>query len=481
MKRVISLALSLALATAALTGCSQQTNGASAAPASTAPAASTASAPAEKVTVKLGIWPEDNLKDDIKMHEGFVKTFATTHPNVTIQPDYYKYAVDTFVSLAESGKLPTVFESWYTEPKKLIDGDFVADITDELKESNWPLDSINPLVRDLLTRDGHVYGVPRDGYSLGLMVNVALFKEAGLVNADGTPQYPKTWEELAKTAQTIKQKTGQAGFCLLGKDGAGGWHFSNIAWGFGATFVTEDNGKYTAHLNSPEAVAAMNYVKDLKWKYDCLTADPTSEDWASGFVELGTGSAAMLIGANDAVNQPTQVNGLPVGDLALEPVPAGPKGQYSLAGGTPYMFAKTATKDEIKAALDYIEVMGKSPKATEDTINGIKADSENKKNSGVPVIPRFPAWTDQKLIDAENDIIKQYSNVDMKLYDDYYKAINTPGNLRLEEPGDAQDMYSELAKVIQACVTDKNADVQKLMDTAQANFQKILDDQVNKK
>lgn len=483
MKRVISLALSLALAMAALTGCAQQTNApaASAAPASAAPAASTASAPAEKVTVKLGIWPEDNLTEDIKMHEGFVKTFATTHPNVTIEPDYYKYAVDTFVSLAESGKLPTVFESWYTEPKKLIDGDFVADITDELKECNWPLESINPLVSQLLTRDGRVYGVPRDGYSLGLMVNVALFKEAGLVNADGTPQYPKTWDELAKTAQIIKQKTGQAGFCLLGKDNAGGWHFSNIAWGFGATFVTEDNGKYTAHVNSPEAIAAMNYVKDLKWKYDCLTADPTSEDWASGFVELGTGSAAMLIGANDAVNQPTQVNGLPVGDLALEPVPAGPKGQYSLAGGTPYMFAKNATKDEIKAALDYIEVMGKSPKATEATINGIKADAQNHKNSGVPVIPRFPAWTDQKLIDAENDIIKQYSNVDMKLYNDYYKAINTPGNLRLEEPGDAQSLYAELAKVIQACVTDKNADVQKLMDTAQANYQKILDTTVNKK
>lgn len=51
----------------------------------------------------------------------------------------------------------------------------------------------------------------------------------------------------------------------------------------------------------------MEYVYDLKWKYDVLTADPTAEDWASGFQQLGTGAAAMYIAANDAVAQPTQV------------------------------------------------------------------------------------------------------------------------------------------------------------------------------
>ncbi len=481
MKRFISISLALVLAMSAMVGCSKnETQSQSSAQSQNSAVQSTSDDSSKKITVKLGIWPEDSLPDDIKMHEGFVKTFNKTHPNVTIQPAYYKYATDTFVSLAESGKLPTVFETWYTEPQKLINGDFVTDITDELKAQGWPVDSINPLVKDLLSKGGKIYGIPRDGYALGLMLNVDLFKQAGLVNADGTPQYPKTWDELAKTAQTIKQKTGQAGFCLLGKDNAAGWHFSNIAWGFGATFVTSENGKYAAHLNTPEAVQAMQYVKDLKWKYDCLTPDPTKEDWASGFVNLGTGTAAMYIAANDAVNQPTQVNGLPIEDLSLVPVPAGPKGQYSLAGGTPYMFAKNASSDEIKAALDYIEVMGKAPKATQATLDGIQADCKNKKSAGVPVIPRFPAWTDQTMLDAENKIIKQYSNVNMKLYENYYTAINTKGNLRLEEPGDAQSLYAELTKVIQAVITDKNADVQKLMDTAQSNYQKILDTTVNK-
>lgn len=474
MKKVISMALSLAIVMTALAGCGQATQ------TTASQAGASQSASAEKISIKLGIWPEDNLPNDIKMHQGFVKTFNATHPNVTVVPGFYKYATDTFVSLAESGKLPTVFDTWYTEPQKLIDGDFVAEISEELKDCKWAADSINPLAKSLLTRDGKIYGVPRDGYALGLMLNMQLFKEAGLVNPDGTAMYPKTWDELATTAQKIKQKTGQAGFCLLAKDNAGGWQFSNIAWDFGATLVTQENNKYTAHLNTAEAVAAMNYVKDLKWKYDCLTADPTKEDWGSGFVNLGSGAAAMYIAANDAVDKPTQVNKLPVKDLSLVPIPAGPKGQYSLSGGTPYMFAKNATKAEIEACLDYIEVMGKAPKATEATLSGIRADAQNKVKAGVPVIPRFPAWTDQALLDAENKIIKENSNVDMKLYDDYYAAIKKDGNCRLEEPGSTQDMYEELNKVIQAVITDKNADVQKLLDKAQTNYQKLLDTKLNK-
>lgn len=441
----------------------------------TTTAAATTEAAAKEVVLKLGIWPEPTLTDDITLHEGYVTTMKGLHPNVTVVPSYYKYATDTFISMAESGNLPTIFESWYTEPQKLIAGGFVADITDELEARGW-LDSINPSIRDLLSKDGRIYGIPRDGYALGLMINVELFEEAGLVDAAGYPLYPKTWTELAETAKIIKDKTGQAGICLLAKDGAGGWHFSNIAWAFGATLTTDNgDGTFTANVDSKEAIAAMEYVKSLKWTYDVLTPDPTNEDWGTGFTQLGTGAAAMYIGANDAVNQPTQVNGLPVDKLSIVAFPAGPGGQYSLSGGTPYMFSKDATPEEINAALDYLEVMGKAPVATEAAIAGMKADAENKIANGVPVIPRFPCWIKQDVLDAEASIIKDYGNVDMKLYDSYFTATTTAGNLRMEEPGSAQDLYSELTKVLQAVITDKNADVAKLMQTADANYQTQLD------
>ncbi|MDO4306378.1 MAG: extracellular solute-binding protein [Eubacteriales bacterium] len=430
----------------------------------------------EKVTVTLGIWPEDTLEDQIEMHEGFVERMKEIDPNVEFVPAYYKYATETFMPMVEAGNCPTIFESWFTETKKLIREGAVADITDELEARGW-LDKMNPVIREQFSdENGRVYGIPRDAYALGLMCNVEVFEEAGLVNDDGTIQYPKTWDELAETAKTIKDKTGSAGLCLLAKDNAGGWHWSNIAWAFGATLVDEnEDGTYTAHLDSEEAIAAMDYVKSLKWDYDVLTADPTSEDWGTGFTQLGTGGAAMYIGANDAINQPTEVNGLPVDKVALVPIPAGPGGQYLLQGGTPYMFSKDATPEEINAALDYLEVFGKAPSASEDAVAGWEADYSQKESVGCPVIPRFPCWTDQEIMDAEQAVIDAHSNVDMKLFQDYFDLVDTDA-LRTEEPGLTQDMYAEITKVLQEVMVNEDADTAALMATANENYQQILDD-----
>lgn len=430
----------------------------------------------EKVTVTLGIWPEDTLEDQIEMHEGFVEKMKEIDPDVEFVPAYYKYATETFMPMVEAGNCPTIFESWFTETQKLIREGAVADITDELEARGW-LDKMNPVIREQFSdENGRVYGLPRDAYALGLMCNVEVFEEAGLVNDDGTIQYPKTWDELAETAKTIKDTTGSAGLCLLAKDNAGGWHWSNIAWAFGAKLVDEnEDGTYTAHLDSEEAIAAMDYIKSLKWDYDVLTADPTSEDWGTGFTQLGTGGAAMYIAANDAINQPTEVNGLPVDKVALVPIPAGPGGQYLLQGGTPYMFSKDATPEEINAALDYLEVFGKAPSASEDAVAGWEADYSQKESVGCPVIPRFPCWTDQEIIDAEQAVIDAHSNVDMALFQDYFDMVETDA-LRTEEPGLTQDMYAEITKVMQEVLVNEDADTAALMATANENYQQILDD-----
>ena len=429
-------------------------------------------------SIKLGIWPEDTLTADIAMHEEYVKTFNTFFPDITVVPAYYKYATDNFVPLASSGQLPTIYDTWFTEPQKIINQGFAKDITKEVKELGWDK-KMNPGVRDLLSKNGKIYGVPRDAYALGLMINVDLFKQAGLVDKDGLPDYPKTWADLAEKAKIIKEKTGAAGLCLLAKDNAGGWHFTNIAWDFGAVFEVQKKGKWVAQIDTPEVAAAFQYVKDLKWKYDVLTADPTNEDWGTGFRSLGTGVAAMYIAAQDAVNQPTQVNGLPVTSLALEPLPAGPKGQYSLMGGTPYMFSPNATSEQVKACLKYLEIMGKSPSVSNEAIAGMSADAANRMNEGIPVIPPFPAWSDSALEAARDKAEKPYRNVDMRLYQNYYDMVQKSGNVKSEEPMCAQDLYAELTKVLQAVITDKNADIPSLLKKSQKNFQSILDSEVN--
>jgi len=118
----------------------------------------------KKIVLKLGMWPEPTLKSDIEMFEKWKKEFEKKYPNVQVVPATYKYSPDTFVPLAESGNLPTIFETWFTEPQKLIAGGFVKDITNELKKKGW--DSLmNPSVKQILSKNNRIYGVPRDAYA----------------------------------------------------------------------------------------------------------------------------------------------------------------------------------------------------------------------------------------------------------------------------------------------------------------------------
>lgn len=428
----------------------------------------------DKITVQLGIWPEDTLTDEIAMHEGFVEKMAELRPDVEYVPAYYKYSTDTFMPMVEAGTVPTVFETWFTEPQKLIKQEAVADITDYLEERGW-LDAMNPSIRELFSdENGRVYGIPRDEYALGLMCNVSLFAEAGLVDENGIPLFPQTWDELLEDAKAINEATGAAGLCLLAKDGAGGWHWSNIAWAFGAELVIDNgDGTYTANLDSDEAVAAMEYVKDLA-DAGVLTADPTTEDWGTGFTQLATDGAAMYIAANDAVNQPTLANGMELDNLAMCAIPEGPGGQYFLTGGTPYMFSKDATPDEINAALDYLEVFGKTPEVNDEVKAGMDADAAQREESGVPVLRKFPCWVNEEFIEADAEAVANHANVNEALYQEYFDAVASD-KLHAEEPGETQKMYDELTKVLQAVITDADADIPALMAEANANYQAILD------
>lgn len=60
-------------------------------------------------------------------------------------------------------------------------------------------ETIQQQLRDIYTVDGKVYGIPRTGYSMGLIYNKKLFTEAGL----DPEKPPATWEELRAAAEKI--------------------------------------------------------------------------------------------------------------------------------------------------------------------------------------------------------------------------------------------------------------------------------------
>ncbi|GAB3433793.1 ABC transporter substrate-binding protein [Flindersiella endophytica] len=57
---------------------------------------------------------------------------------------------------------------------------------------------------------GKVYSAPFGGHApwLQLYIHHGVFRDAGLVGADGKPQLPKTWDDVTRAADTITKKSG---------------------------------------------------------------------------------------------------------------------------------------------------------------------------------------------------------------------------------------------------------------------------------
>ncbi|MCQ2453599.1 MAG: sugar ABC transporter substrate-binding protein [Clostridia bacterium] len=437
-------------------------------------------------TITLGNWPADTAPQAEKdLFLGYQATMAKQYPNVTLVPDYYSYTLSSYVPMAKGGTAPSIFQPPFTDPQLLISQHLVGDVTEALQNAGV-LDKFSPSYVEMLAGDdGRIYGLPRDGYVLGLHINIDLFREAGLMTEEGLPMYPTTLQELAEYGQIIREKTGKAGLVFPASETYGGWLFTNIAWNFGcvgesALEYQDEDGRWVCNFTSPECIAAMEYMRDLRWKYDILNADATTSDWASSHTSLGTGEAAMNFGADDCVDQPTANKGLPVDSFALVPFPAGPAGRYALAGGTCYMFAPNITADQGTALMAYLKVLGKLPFLDDAIVAGMRADYAAKRDRGAPVLPAISAWNDEDYNAAKQAVIDEFCNVDMRLYNDFFDSISEGTiTLKSEEPVFAQQLYRELTSVVQRMITREGADVEKALRKAEESFQEYLDDEIN--
>ncbi len=437
-------------------------------------------------TITLGNWPADTAAEsELALFQGYKATMEKQYPNVTLVPDYYSYSLSNYVPMAKGGTAPSIFQPPFTDPQLLISQGLVGDVTDAL-EACGVLDKFSPSYLEMLAdENGRIYGLPRDGYVLGLHINVDLFEQAGLVDENGLPLYPKTLQELAEYGQIITEKTGIPGLVFPASETYGGWLFTNIAWNFGcvgesALEYQDETGRWVCNFTSEECIAAMNYMRDLRWTYNILNPDATTTDWAGSHSALGTGMAAMNFAADDAVDQPTANKGLPLEDFAIVPFPAGPDGRYALAGGTCYMFSPDITPDQATALMAYLKILGKLPFLDDNIIAGMRADYAAKRDRGAPVLPAISAWNDEEYNAAKEAIINEYCNVDMRLYNDFFNSISEGTiSLRAEEPVFAQQLYRELTAVIQRVITRENADVEKALREAEESFQEYLDDEIN--
>ena len=423
-----------------------------------------------KIKIKVGNWPTEENTAALEIYDKLKAGFEEANPDFEVIPDTFKFDVKTFSTKAVGKQLPTVFSMIFTEVGNIVKNGYSSDITELAKKHGY--DKLNPMGLDYAKdENGHIFGLPRKMYVQGFFINEKLFRDAGLVNGDGTVKVPETYEDIAEYSKIIKEKTGKAGFVYPTTNNCGGWYFMNIAWSFGADFCEQDsNGKWISTFDSPETVAALQYIKDLKWEYNALLDDNVI-DQNTVYKYFGTYQGAMTF-ADPPCGQLVTQYGMNKDDIYVTRMPEGPKGRYAQMGGDLWMFSPDATEAEIDAAMRWLEYTGFTATLSDETLENAKKDYETTVANGGIVLPEatYRLWADDERNQKEDEIRKEYTNVKPENFAGYFgfNGVTT----KPEPAACTQQLYAILDGCIQEVITNKDANPAELIKKASEDYQK---------
>lgn len=407
-------------------------------------------------------------KNTIEEH---IKKFESENPGIKILPVEWGYDPNTFPVMAEANTLPGIYDTHFTEAKRIIDGNYAADVTELLKEYQL-YGRINDFVMENISRNGKVYFIPRTIYSMGLYMNVPVFQEAGLTDANGVPVIPDTFEELRQVAATIKEKTGKAGFAFPSSDRYGGWYFTVLAWNFNVKFTDKVDGKWVSAFDTPECVRALQYIKELKWKYDCMPQE-TDLNNAELFHLVSQNEVAMTFAQSVQLDQLVNNGTLQRKNIGLAKMPSGPDKRVTMVGGGYYALNPQYTDAQKEAAfrwLMYDKGYASDAEAEKQELEQVYK-RKYETNDGIIGITGLKFWNDSAVnAQLEASLTERYCNINPA----YVASFNDTTDLeyQMEEPVCAQELYEILDECITKVLNDKNADCAAIIHAASEKYQK---------
>lgn len=451
-KKIISTVLASAMAITALCSCAGGTDDG-------------------KTKVSIGLWPDETQVERYKLRNEQKDKFMEENQDIEIVPDTYTYDTKTFNVKASANQLPNMYVTYFTEINQIIKGGYAADLTDVLVSEGYDKEMNEQIAEYCKDENGRIYAIPQSAYAQGLYINKKLFREAGLVNEDGSIKVPDTYDDVMEFAKIIKEKTGKAGFVMPTTNNMGGWHFLNIAWAFGTEFEKQrEDGTWEATFDTQSTRDALQYIKDLKWKYDTLPAD-TVLDQSGIYKQFAIGEAAMMI-SNPPTNALYSKFDMNIDDVMCVKMPEGTAGRYSQMGGGVYMFSNDSTEEEIKAALKWLDYIGDTYKISDDILATTRNNFEMNVKNGDCILDREPIslWSNAERNEKVQSVRAEYTNVTPADYENYYDFSEV--TIKPEPTACAQQLYAVLDSCIQEVLTNKDADVDALIKKANDDFQK---------
>ena len=471
-RRLTALAMA-ALTTIVVAGCGGST--ASITPASAAPTSNAVASPSadpmaghQAVTITVGALRPGATQEAVDALNLQISEFEAKYPWVTVEPAEYDWTAPTFTAALAAGTLPDVFTIPFTDGKGLIAQHQIVNINDRVAALPY-VAKFNPNVLvNGQGADGKIYALPTQAYGMSLTYNRTLFKQAGL----DPDKPPTTWDEVRADAQIIAQKTGLAGYAEMAMSNTGGWQLTTATYANGGRMETVDaTGKVTATLTNDATKEALNYIKSMRWA-DSSMGSTFDYDWNSINQAFASGQIGMFTGGSDLYTAMVQNNSLNPDDYGVATIPlASSPNAGVLGGGTLVAVNVVTTEGQRDAAVQWVDFYYMQKLLTQDgAVTDAKALKANNQPVGVPTLPIF----DKATYDQSQVWIKDYINVPTAQMTAFTaKIFDQP--LVTEPKVHTQELYAALDPVVQAVLTDKNADIDALLDAANKQVQAVID------
>ncbi|MDQ6420274.1 ABC transporter substrate-binding protein [Paenibacillus sp. LHD-117] len=420
----------------------------------------------KKVSISI-YYPTPDRVEDRALEDDKIKRFNEVYPNVEIIKSDWQYNPNEIGIKMGANEAPTLFNTYASEGKFLAEKGWAADITEIFNNYQFK-DQMNPVLQDLFTVDGKVYGIAQRGYPTGVAVNKKMLDAKGVT----IPAFDWTWEDMLNTAKAVSDPgAGISGIAPMGKGNEAGWNWTNFLFTAGGEIQSVDGGKVTATFNSEAGVKALDYYNKLKWE-----ANAIPQDWALGWGDavgaFAQGRTAMVIAGPDGpVDQGLNQGGMTPEDILVYPIPAYEKGgkHYGVLGGDFLVINPNATKDEQEIAFYYATFDYFSDKGLESLEKNIQARKTDNKYYVPAVLQYFKSDSEygKKVIDLFNkyDNVYQYGQETLGLIDG-----------KPESQYNTQDYYAQMTNVIQEVFSKQGVDMKAQLDlTAKYVQEKFYD------
>lgn len=402
---------------------------------------------------------------DAEFYEERIAAFEEAYPQYEIEVSPYVYDPETAVAKFASGQLPILFEMDASYARGAYRNGHIRDVSAELKALGW-LDKADAFFLEEISDGGRVYGVPAEQYAAGMVLNLPLLCEAGVIGQDaqggyilydaqGEPLYPDTFSELLAASEAVVRHTsgGAYGAMIPSGDADCGRLFLDMVYNFGSERLEQrdEAGNWRLVLNTDAFGDAMRWVRSMSLE-GCIdhSAQYGVEDWAAA---MAAGEIAVAFCRSDSLSTALAAEPGLNGSIAFVPMPSAEGvNSSSVWGGTVFAVSSRADSAQTEGAFLFLQFMGYGPDAGEGTFSVVEHNIRERSRQGVPVFPVLSVWEDEAYEAHLRAVYTEFQNVDAAYIREFYDGFDA--RKRSGEPHAREELYTLLDSLFDKMLFD---------------------------